>query len=314
MPKVTVIIPIYNVENWLRKCLNSAVAQTLKDIEVLAINDGSPDLSQEIVDEYVSKYGFVKSYIKENGGQSDARNFGLLHATGEYVVFLDGDDWLDENALETMYNMATERNSDIVICDIEEVYEDGTSVVTTEIDTNISDIQKAYMIAMPGFCDKMFRREFLKNIEFVFPNGVFYEDLAVYPWVASKTNKISYVHKDLYKYRIRSGSTMKQVKNSKRLTDIFTVFDYIDKNMNDTCFNDELEYIYIRHLLHDASLRFLDYKDEDSNILKIADIVRERFPKWRKNKYYKRESLKYKIVCELIYLKKIVWLRKLLKK
>ena len=170
------------------------------------------------------------------------------------------------------------------------------------------------MIAMPGFCDKMFRREFLKNIEFVFPNGVFYEDLAVYPWVASKTNKISYVHKDLYKYRIRSGSTMKQVKNSKRLTDIFTVFDYIDKNMNDTCFNDELEYIYIRHLLHDASLRFLDYKDEDSNILKIADIVRERFPKWRKNKYYKRESLKYKIVCELIYLKKIVWLRKLLKK
>jgi len=86
MPKVTVIIPIYNVEKWLRKCLNSAVAQTLKDIEVLAINDGSPDLSQEIVDEYV---------------------------------------------LETMYNMATERNSDIVICDIEEVYEDGTSVVTT---------------------------------------------------------------------------------------------------------------------------------------------------------------------------------------
>ncbi len=314
MPKVTVIIPIYNVEKWLRKCLNSAVAQTLKDIEVLAINDGSPDSSQEIVDEYVSKYGFVKSYIKENGGQSDARNFGLLHATGEYVVFLDGDDWLDENALETMYNMATERNSDIVICDIEEVYEDGTSVVTTEIDTNISDIQKAYMIAMPGFCDKMFRREFLKNIEFVFPNGVFYEDLAVYPWVASKTNKISYVHKDLYKYRIRSGSTMKQVKNSKRLTDIFTVFDYIDKNMNDTCFNDELEYIYIRHLLHDASLRFLDYKDEDSNILKIADIFREGFPKWRKNKYYKRESLKYKIVCELIYLKKIVWLRKLLKK
>ena len=74
MPKVTVIIPIYNVEKWLRKCLNSAVAQTLKDIEVLAINDGSPDSSQEIVDEYVSKYGFVKSYIKENGGQSDARN------------------------------------------------------------------------------------------------------------------------------------------------------------------------------------------------------------------------------------------------
>lgn len=314
MPKVTVIIPIYNVEQFLRKCLDSVVNQTLKDIEVLAINDGSPDSSQEIVDEYAAKYDFIKSYIKENGGQSDARNFGLTKAAGEYVVFLDADDWLNNNSLEVMYNKAVNNDSDIVICDFEEVYENGTSHIVKEIDTNMLDIQRAFMIAMPGFCNKMFRLDFLESIEFKFPNGIFYEDLAVYPYVASKTDKISYVSQALYKYRIRIGSTMKQNKNSKRLKDIFMAFGYIEQNMIDKNFFDELEYIYIKHLLHSASLRFLDYREEDDNIKKIADIMKEKFPNWRKNKYYKREGVKYKIVCTLIYFKKINLLRKLLKR
>lgn len=314
MPKVSVIIPIYNVEKYLRNCFDSILNQKFKDIEVLAINDGSPDLSQEIVDEYAAKYDFIKSYIKENGGQSDARNFGLTKAAGEYVVFLDADDWLDENAIEIMYDRAMLDDSDIVICDFEKMFDNGTSCIVKEINTDVSDIQKAFMIAMPGFCNKMFRRRFLENIEFKFPNGIFYEDLAVYPYVASKTNKISYVPEALYKYRIRIGSTMNQNKNSKRLNDIFTAFGYIEQNMTDENFIDELEYIYIEHLLHGASLRFLDYKDEDDNIIKIANIMKEKFPNWRKNIYYRREGMKYKIVCNLIYFKKINLLRKLLKR
>ena len=96
MIKVSMIIPIYNVEKYLRRWLDSIVNQTLKDIECLLINDGSPDQSQKIIDEYVSKYPqLFKSYIKENGGLSDARNFGLNYVTGEYIAFVDSDDWIE---------------------------------------------------------------------------------------------------------------------------------------------------------------------------------------------------------------------------
>ena len=95
MPKVSIIIPVYNVEKYIATCLDSLVNQTLKDIEVIVVNDGSPDNSQDIIDEYVKKYPkIVKSYIKENGGQGSARNFGLKKATVEYIGYVDSDDYV----------------------------------------------------------------------------------------------------------------------------------------------------------------------------------------------------------------------------
>ncbi|MBO5349929.1 MAG: glycosyltransferase family 2 protein [Clostridia bacterium] len=317
MTKVSVIVPIYNVEKYLKKCLDSLVGQTLKDIEILAINDGSPDNSQKIVDEYVKKYDNIKSYIKENGGQSDARNFGLEKAKGDYIVFVDADDWIDKNFLKVMYENAKTHNSDIVICDFEEIYENGVTKIKKEIDKNIEDIQKAYMIAMPGFCNKMLKKDFLRKIDFKFFNGIFYEDLAIYPIVAAKTNNISYVNKALYKYRIRQGSTMNQQKNTKRLLDIFKVFEYIESGMesisNKENFYEEMEYIYINHLLHAASLRFIKYKDENENLIKISKIMKTKYPKWRKNKYYKKENWKYKLICYLLYKNKFNLVRNLIK-
>ena len=317
MTKVSVIVPIYNVEKYLKKCLDSLVGQTLKDIEILAINDGSPDNSQKIVDEYVKKYDNIKSYIKENGGQSDARNFGLEKAKGDYIVFVDADDWIDKDFLKVMYENAKAHNSDIVICDFEEIYENGVTKIKKEIDKNIEDIQKAYMIAMPGFCNKMFKKDFLIKIDFKFINNIFYEDLAIYPIVAAKTNNISYIDRALYKYRIRQGSTMNQQKNTKRLLDIFKVFEYIESGMesisNKENFYEEIEYIYINHLLHAASLRFIKYKDENENLIKISKIMKTKYPKWRKNKYYKKENWKYKLICYLLYKNKFNLVRNLIK-
>ena len=317
MPKVSIVVPIYNVEKYLAQCLESLVNQTFKDIEILAINDGSTDQSQRIVDEYVKKYDFVKSYVKENGGLSDARNFGMKKVTGKYIAFIDSDDLIEENAIELMYNKAEKDELDIVISDMEEFYEDGRRNIKKEIDTTINNIQKAYMIAMPGFCNRLFRLEYFKKIKFEFIKGIYYEDLAIQPIVAVQTDKIGYIDKPLYKYRIRAGSIMKQQKKTDKLLDIFKVFDYIENGMskldNAKDFEFELEYIYIEHLLHAASLRFIPFGDEDDKILKIADIMKEKFPKWRKNKYYKKQSWKYKIVCNLIYLRKLNLLRKVLK-
>ena len=94
MVKVSVIVPVYNVEKYIDKCLDSLVNQTLKDIEIIVVNDGSPDDSQQVIDMYVKKYPKkIKSYIKENGGQGSARNLGLEHAKGEYISFVDSDDY-----------------------------------------------------------------------------------------------------------------------------------------------------------------------------------------------------------------------------
>lgn len=317
MIKVSIIVPVYNIEKYIEDCLNSLVNQTIQDIEILVVNDGSTDNSQDIIEKYAQKYDNIKSYIKENGGLSDTRNFGLSKATGEYIVFIDGDDWIEKNALELLYNSAKENDSDIVICDFENVYENGNREIKQQIDTTIEDIQKAYMIAMPSSCNKLFKKDFLNSIGFKFYTGIFYEDLAVYPIVASKAKKISYVNEPLYKYRIRSGSIMNQQKNTKKLLDIFTVFDYIEKGINSIenkeNFEQEIEYIYIKHLLHAASLRFINYK-EDKNLDKISNIMKSKYPKWYKNNYYNKENIKYKIVCRLLYKKHYNLVRKLLKK
>lgn len=119
MKKISIIVAVYNVEKELRRCLESLVNQTFKDIEILVVNDGSPDNSQAIIDEYVEKYpDMVKSYVKENGGVSSARNFGLKRANGEYITFIDSDDTIDLRYLEVLYKNIIETGADVATCRI----------------------------------------------------------------------------------------------------------------------------------------------------------------------------------------------------
>lgn len=117
MKKVSVIVPVYNVEKYLERCLNSLVNQTLQDIQIIVVNDGSPDNSQEIIDRFEKEYpDKLKGYIKENGGLSDARNYGMQFVEGEYVAFVDSDDYVDETMYEKLYNKAIEEDSELVVC------------------------------------------------------------------------------------------------------------------------------------------------------------------------------------------------------
>ena len=117
MPKVSVIVPVYNVEKYIEKCLNSLVNQTLKDIEIIIVNDGSKDNSDKIIKIYQEKYDNIIYLTKKNGGLSDARNYGIPYAKGEYIAFLDSDDYVENDIYEKMYNKAKENNSDYVECD-----------------------------------------------------------------------------------------------------------------------------------------------------------------------------------------------------
>ena len=156
--KVSVIVPVYNVEKFIDKCLNSIVNQTLKEIEIIVVNDGSPDNSQKIIDKYVKKYPEkVQSFIKENGGQGSARNLGIEKAKGEYISFVDSDDWLDLDALEKMYSLAKKDNSDIVICDMVDHYANYT------IYHNCTKYNSVFEVT-PSACNKIFKKELIKNL------------------------------------------------------------------------------------------------------------------------------------------------------
>ena len=207
MIKVSVIVPVYNVEDYLEKCLNSLVNQTLKEIEIIVVNDGSPDNSQKIIDRYAKKYKNIKSYTKENGGLSDARNFGIKKAKGEYITFIDSDDYIELTMLEKMYNHAISKKVDIVVCDTINVYEDKIQYLKSNYKYSNNTI-KNYLIAPPMACIRIYRKEIFNNIEF--KKGIYYEDLELTPKLVNQTLKIDFLEEGLYYYLQRNGSIMKQ--------------------------------------------------------------------------------------------------------
>ena len=310
MIKVSVIVPVYNVEDYLEKCLDSLVNQTLKEIEIIVVNDGSPDNSGKIIEKYAKKYKNIKAYTKENGGLSDARNYGIKKASGEYLVFIDSDDYIDETMLEKMYQKAIQENLDIVVCNSINVYDNNTTI---EIKSNLnysSNPIKNYLISAPMACTRIYKKELFDNIEF--KKGIYYEDLELTPKLVKYTKKIDFIDEGLYYYYQRVGSIMKQKDWNDKLLDIFNVLDSNKEILFDE-YPEEIEYMYITHLLRTATLRFLDYPNSKNMINKIVSTMKETFPNWKKNKYYQKSSKKLQIICLLAYYKQI-FLLKIIKK
>ncbi len=216
MPKVSVIIPVYNVEKYLRQCLDSVVNQTLKDIEIICIDDGSTDNSLNILKEYAAKDSRVKLIIQKNQGVSAARNQGLRAISGEYYLFIDSDDWIDEQMLENMYNKAIDDSVDLVICK----YYDCFKYIRRESNFPF------YVINTPPFYFDKCHEDFYyshtgalcklyKNTK----NQMFNENLklgedTVFYWQYCLSNnpKISIINKPFYFYRQHPHSAMRNVK------------------------------------------------------------------------------------------------------
>ena len=308
--KISVIVPVYNVEKYIKKCLDSLVNQTLDGVEIIVVNDGSPDNSQKIIDEYTKKYKNVKSYIKENGGLSDARNYGIKKATGKYISFVDSDDYIRNDMLEIMYNYAIKEDLDVVVCDSINVYDNGSEILIKSNNNYSDNDVRNYIISPPMACTRLFKKTIFDKIQF--KKNIYYEDLEMTPKVVNITDKIGFVSEGLYYYVQRDGSIMKQNVFNKKLLNIFDVLKS-NKDLLEDKFPEEIEYMYITHLLRTASLRFLNYDNGKEYIYKIHNIMKEYFPKWKNNVYYKKSSFKLKLICILAYNKNILLL-KLIKK
>lgn len=303
--KISVIVPVYNVYDYLDKCLASLVNQTDNDFEVIIVNDGSTDNSQEIIDKYVSENANMKAFIKENGGLSSARNFGISKASGDYVLFLDSDDYYEPDTIEILKKEANS-DYDIIVFKMFIDDKDGIKKSKDEMagfiyDESISPA-KRLLLYNPSACDKMFKRSLFDNISFI--DGRYYEDLGTIPLLAVYTDKIKFTEYYLYHYLKRENSIMNRTNYNSKIEDIFFIVNrvsswFVDKHL-DIDFKEEIEYIYIHQLLRAAGIRFLDYGRYDM-VDKIRYIMKEKFPNFSKNKYFKKYGFKRKLMCRLIY-------------
>lgn len=316
MPKISVIVPVYNVEKYIVKCLSSVLNQTFKDFEIILINDGTEDRSIELVEKTFND-SRIKIYHKKNGGLASARNYGVKVSTGKYLIFIDSDDFIDSNMFNDMYYTMIKDKVELVICDYYKYYSDTEKEYIHIIPHYDKDNSKCSVIAMPTASCKLFKRElFIKN-NLLFLENKLFEDNAIIPFACANTKKFSYLEKAYYYYFQRPGSILNKLKYDKKWEDIFYSLEYLyqrfkQNNLLDEYYQ-ELEYIYIEYLLHAANLRFFSYYQGRGNIKKVHDVICEKFPKWYKNKYYKQENIKFKIICYLFYHKKINLIRLLIK-
>ncbi len=294
--KISVIVPVYNVEEYIDKCLNSLVNQTLKDIEIIVVNDGSKDNSQKIIDDYVKKYPEkVKSFVKENGGQGSARNLGLDKSSGEYISFVDSDDWLELGALEEMYKTATKSNSDIVICDMMFHYGNKTEY------KNCTKYESVYQVT-PSACNKLFKRSVIGNTKFM--TKLWYEDLNFTAKILLNNPKITNISKPYYNCNCRQGSTMNNNNSIKNLDMLVIIDDLIkyakDNNKYD---KDMFSFLIFNHVLITSINRVAVQKADETKqvIKKLRNYCKVNIPDYKTMNFYKNISKNRKIIAWLNY-------------
>ena len=303
MKSVSVIVPFYNVENYIEKCLQTLVGQTLDDIEIILVNDGSKDRSKIVVDKFLKQYPEKIVYLeKENGGLSDARNYAIPYAKGEYIAFLDSDDYVEKTMYKDMYELAKKEDSDMVECNFYWEYPDKKKEDVGIVYNGKKEmLEKIRVVAW----NKLIRKEVLEKSKVLFPKGLRYEDVEFTYKLIPYLDKISFLKKPCVHYIQREGSISNdQNERNKEIFDVLEhVIDFYKENNLYDEYKDELEYVYVRYAFCSSLLRIVKIKDEFVQ-RKLLDLTWEKvnttFPEWKKN-----PVLKKKKDLKSIYLKTI---------
>lgn len=273
---ISVIIPIYNVEKYLSRCINSVIAQTYKNLEIILVNDGSFDSSGIICDEFALKDSRIKVIHKKNGGLSDARNVGINIANGFYFTFIDSDDWVSNDFLEKLYNLCINYNAEISICDFVETKTTNTFLSDLKNNqviqyTNIESLYQLTKYSKTQFgivCGKLYHKKLFDNVRF--PVGKIHEDEFVSYILIYNANKIVYIDRKMYYYFMRNESITRNnfnIRNKLNALEAFQERASFYKNINEF----ELYEIHLRKMMY---LYTLIYK----NIELLHDsLLKEKF-------------------------------------
>lgn len=300
---VSIIIPVYNIENYLEECINSVEIQTYKNLEIILVDDGSSDKSRELCDEYAIKDDRVKVIHKKNGGLSEARNVGIETATGEYLYFLDGDDVIPTCAIEKLLNACENTCADVAFSGMKQFF-DEVPAPHQNVENSVTVLDKTEAIRRMLLNDgcgheapaKLYKKIIWENESF--PKGKLYEDYATLYKIISRCKKIVILEENLYWYRIRKSSIMHSeiMQKNMQLLDISQeVTDYLEKNVPEV--KEEARYLQMvtylklmKGILDNGFYSFLNEQDRIRKYVKSCrPLLKKKFAK--KKDILKAQSL-----------------------
>jgi len=295
MHKISIMTPVYNVEPYLRACLDSITGQTYTNTEIILVNDGSTDNSGKIADEYAAKDSRIKVIHKQNKGVAEARNTCVANATGDYLMFVDSDDIISTDYCETLYNLAVSNKADIAVCK-RHIFKDTliipareTSPVIQEF-TNLDALNRNYILEgdMGTVWGKIFKRELFDGI--VFPPGRLADDDAVSYKLVYKANKIVLTTEKIYYYRMH-GKSITNTRYTLRDLDYITVI----KERSDFFKEHNLEELYGKNFCFYCGLIIKNYcrlnasgvENKKYHLKKLYDLFMQNYKEVMANKYTK---------------------------
>lgn len=298
MPVVSIIVPIYNVEKYLEKCIHSILNQTYKNLEIILVDDGSPDRCGEICDQYAKKDGRIIVLHQKNRGLGAARNAGIARASGKYLLFIDSDDYVDAELAEKTVKLAEDENADIVIFDYlaveaETGREDlkGFKLRKNEI-FSLREQPEALLIT-PSACNKLYRRDLFLKTGMSYPEGRYYEDLGTTPKLFLQAERMVYLDSaPLYYYILRNGSIIHSKNFEKNFQDKTFVFEdilrYFEECHQREMYEKELEYLAFENLYFFSSKEIILADKNSLYLEKFKDYVEKYFPEMMENVYIKK--------------------------
>lgn len=241
---LTVVIPVYNVEKYLNRCLESILIQEWKNYDIIMVDDGSTDRSPQICDDYVKAYDFISVIHKENGGLSDARNTGLSQAKGEYVYFPDSDDWLEPDTFIALAEALESQKFDIISFNREFIKGEEDVIISDPVENQVFEGKDAFVHMLKhsyitGFAnDKIYRKSLFVDHDILFPKGKYYEDLGTNYKLFLSAKKVYATNQKYYHYLIDNPDSITQSWNEKKFRDMFGFYkevfysDFIRSQLN----------------------------------------------------------------------------------
>lgn len=310
MPTFSIIVPIYNIESYLPKCINSVLAQKYQDFELLLIEDGSPDNSGRVIDEYAERFpDIIRAIHQPNGGAGAARNNGIRLAQGEYLLFVDGDDYLDDTLLSDLAAAIEKTPAELYLFGAH-VERDGVKV--GELHELVEPGKLCSAASAPNLFfgimapwNRAYKKSLFDNIEFA--SKVWYEDIRVVTKVNALAKSAIRLEKPYYHYLQREGSAMNN-KNSGRNVEIIYAFDDIvswfrAQNLWDT-YREEVTFLAISHLLIAATVRVLQIDRKHQLIEDFRSYMEKNFPDFEQNKYLSTLDGNKKLIYKLLLKKR----------
>ena len=289
---ISIIVPIYNAEKYIEKCLDSLINQTKKELEIILINDGSKDKTEEIIKKY--KDDRIRYFKNKNQGIGKTRNFGIEKATGEYLMFIDSDDFLAKEACEFLYEKARKENSDLVICDFYKIYEDNRLeeiMLPTFKPTTLKKMPNLLLDINLAPWNKLYKTSLIKENKIKFIENLKYEDAPFVAEAFDKAEKISKVDECLNYYLIRGNS--ETTVRDERTFDILKIIEIIRVYFQDKDYvQDTLKKLIVR-ITTNYTIQQRNQKDIAVGIRFIDEAfkyLKKYVPDYKNNIYYKERG------------------------